>query len=298
KGSIQPSTVYAYRPSCVTAKLPRQRSLTSGFIGASVHCSEEWCRYRRTDASESWPSANTSASTTTTSPIERLDGNRPASTSGVTASTTTRRRALAGSGAVVPSAGDAEDTDLRRAGARATAQSCHDATGSWVSGRTLNRVRLVYLVEGADHGRALVFDVVHAGGLGDATRLSGANVQLQPQRAGADGSRLARDRGRVGGGPEDVDEVDLLLHLGERSVDPLAEQLVGVRVDGDDPKPALLEAVRNRAAGLARIPRGTDHGDRGRPTKDLLRSPGHGETTSCRRYLVFRIVTDRCRIRS
>ena len=40
----------------------------------------------------SWPSAKTSASTVTVSPTARLAGNRPASTSGVTASMTTRRR--------------------------------------------------------------------------------------------------------------------------------------------------------------------------------------------------------------
>src|SRR5690242_83038 len=108
-------------------------------------------------------------------------------------------------------------------------------------------------VQGRHHRRAIGLDVLPAGRLGDLARLVGADVELQPQRFGADGRGLARDRGGVRGGPEDVDDVDLLGHVEQGAVDLLAEQRVGVGVDRDDAKAATLEPGRDGSARLAGV---------------------------------------------
>src|SRR5439155_25506008 len=68
-------------------------SLATSRIGAWHHLGSAWGRWRMTQASSSWPSANTSASTETRSPTTRLIGYRPQSISGSTRSMTTLRRA-------------------------------------------------------------------------------------------------------------------------------------------------------------------------------------------------------------
>src|SRR5262245_21147855 len=59
-------------------------------IGASVQAPSPTLRLLSTARRTSWPSAKTSAATTTTSPGVRLMGNLPPSISGVSASITTR----------------------------------------------------------------------------------------------------------------------------------------------------------------------------------------------------------------
>src|SRR5579859_6964940 len=266
-----------YRPSLVTLKRPRQRSLTSGVIGTSVQSTTDSWRCLSTAAMVSCPSAKMSASTSTASPTARLTGNRPASTSGETASITTLRRASGRFGSGIEE-GAAEAVGRRLAGARATASivprcapivCCSKRTfGSGGGG-------FPDLVERADHGRALVLDVVDARGLGDAPCLVGADVELEPQRFGPDGRRLASDLRRVGRGPEHVDEIDRLLHVEQRPVHALAEELVGERVDGNDAKASLLQPHRHGAAGLARVARCADDCDRARAAQDLLGAPRH-----------------------
>src|SRR5207245_111383 len=97
-------------------------------------------------------------------------------------------------------------------------------------------------VKGTRHRRAFVFDIIEPRVFRDPARLSGADVELQPQRLGADGNRLPGDVWRIVRGTEDVDQVDLLRDLGERAVDPLAEERLRVRVDRDDSKTAPLQA--------------------------------------------------------
>src|SRR6202011_762813 len=115
-----------------TGNSPRQRSLTSATIGASVHVEAAWWRYRTMHASPSWPSAKTSASTVTFSPSVRLAGNRPASISGETDSMATRFRpsadgpslpAVWGAPARSAGVGGVGLVGLRLTGARATVQS-------------------------------------------------------------------------------------------------------------------------------------------------------------------------------
>src|SRR6266853_2152994 len=214
-----------------------------------------------------------SASTTTPSPTVRLTGNRPASTSGDSASMTTRRRASGRSPGKVAWEG-AEAVNRRLAGARATdsiVARCAPIVCRPKRTFDLGRGGFLDLVERADHGRALVLDVIHPRGLGDTPSLPGADVELEPQRFGPDCHRLARDFGRVGRGPEHVDQVDWLLHIQQRAIDALAEKLVGERVDRDYPKASLLQSRRHRAAGLARVARRAYHGDGARSAKYLLR---------------------------
>ncbi len=118
-------------------------------------------------------------------------------------------------------------------------------------------------IERADDRRALVFDVVQAGSLSDAAGFIGLDAELQPQRFGADGNGLASNLWSVGGGSEDIHDVDLdvFWNVEKRTVDALSEKLAGVRVDWDDSKPPTLEPGRHRAAGFERIPRRTYHGN-------------------------------------
>src|SRR5438093_3421364 len=131
-------------------------------------------------------------------------------------------------------------------------------------------------VQRGDHRRALVLDVLHARLPGDPARLVGVDVELQPQGPGADRGRLARDRGRVGGRPEYVDDVDLLGNLEQGSIDALAEERVGVRVHGNHAEASCLQSGRHRATGLAGIARRAYDRDGARLAEDLVRAPGHG----------------------
>src|SRR6266849_4544061 len=174
--------VYAWRPSFVTLKRLRQRSLTSAVIGTSVQSGADSWRCLSTAARVSWPSAKMSASTTTPSPTVRLTGNRPASTTGNTASMTTRRRASGRSRGKVAWE-RAEAVTRRLAGARATdsiVARCAPTVGRPIRRFDSGGGGLLDLVERADHGRALVLDVVDPGGLCDAPRLPGSDVELEP----------------------------------------------------------------------------------------------------------------------
>ena len=102
------------------------------------------------------------------------------------------------------------------------------------------------------------------------SRLVGLDVELKPQRPGADRRCLSRDLGCVGGGPENVDDIDLLGHVEQRAIDALAKEHVREWVDRDDAKAPALEAFRNRAARLDRIAGGADHGDRRRALENRL----------------------------
>ena len=72
---------------------------------------------------------------------------------------------------------------------------------------------------------AKVLDVVEVGGLGDLTRLRRADSQLEPQGPGACGDGVVRVLGRELRASEDVDDVDLLLDLRNRSRAAHAEHL-------------------------------------------------------------------------
>ena len=58
-----------------------------------------------------------------------------------------------------------------------------------------------------------------------------------------------------------VDQADLLGDSGQGPVDGLAEELVGVRVDRDDPPAVLLHVGGHRVRRLVRGPARPDHGD-------------------------------------
>src|SRR5262249_41726911 len=77
---------------------------------------------------------------------------------------------------------------------------------------------------------------------------------------------------------EYVDHVDAFGHLGQRPVDALAEELVGEGVDRDDAKAAALEAVRDGAAGLARVARGAHYRDRDGAFENLCRGARQGDS--------------------
>src|SRR6266571_6247878 len=275
----------------------RQRSLTSAVIGTSVQAGADSWRCLSTAASVSWPSAKMSASTITPSPTARLTGNRPPSTSGETASITTLRRASRAKVVREGVEGEGVEAVSRRlAGARATASIvprctptvCRPKRGFGSGGRDF-----LDLVERADHGRALVLDVVHARGLGDAPRLPGADVELEPQGCGADRRRLARDLGGIGRGSEHVDQVDRLRHVEQCPIHALAEKLVGERVDGDDAKASPLQSRGDRAAGFARVARCADDGDGARAAEDLLWAPGQALTWSLHAFVYKRLESRR-----
>src|SRR6185437_3399641 len=84
-----------------TTNSPRQRSLPSGCIGASLQAFSPSRRKRTRHASTSCPSAKQSASTITRSPTIRFTAKRPSSTCGETFSTTARARPSAGSEALL-----------------------------------------------------------------------------------------------------------------------------------------------------------------------------------------------------
>ncbi len=90
-------------------------------MGTSFQAWDDSWRQRSTQARASWPSANTSASTVTRSPRDRLAGNSPSSISGVTASMTTRRRPSAARSGVIGGR-TVGRSSLRFTGARATCQ--------------------------------------------------------------------------------------------------------------------------------------------------------------------------------
>src|SRR5216683_4036370 len=122
---------------------------------------------------------------------------------------------------------------------------------------------------------AFVLDVIEACRLGDPARLVRADIELQPQRLRADRNRLPRDLRRVRRRPEHVHQVDLLGHLGQRTVDTLAEECVGVRVDWDDAKASLLKPGGHRTARFARVPRSAHDGDHSRRLQDLVPRLAH-----------------------
>ena len=99
---------------------------------------------------------------------------------------------------------------------------------------------------------------------------------LQPNGLRADVGGLPSDVGRLLGRPEHVDDIDRLRDIGERPVDPLAEQLVGERVHGNDPPAVELHLLRDRMRGLPRVARRADHRDGCRLFKDLARG-SHGD---------------------
>src|SRR5437660_1673279 len=80
----------------------------------------------------------------------------------------------------------------------------------------------------------------------------------KPARRGADGGGLAGDLGRVGGGAEDVDEVDRLGDVEQRGAHRLAPERGpgGVRVDRDHPEAEALQLGGDVVAGFAGMPRG------------------------------------------
>src|SRR5205823_11648440 len=73
----------------------------------------------------------------------------------------------------------------------------------------------------------------------------------------------------------DVNDVDFIRHVEQRAVDPLAEEHVRERVDGDDAEATALKARGHRSAGFGGIARGADDGDRGRALEDLVRASRH-----------------------
>src|SRR5205823_11122511 len=111
--------------------------------------------------------------------------------------------------------------------------------------------------------------------LGDAARLVRADVELKPQGLRANRGRLACDLRSVFGRSEDVDDVDLLGDVEQGAIHPLAEEGFRVRVDRDNAKSPALEALRHRAAGLARVAGRAHHRDGLRPLEDLAGRPRH-----------------------
>src|ERR671936_507325 len=77
-----------------------------------------------------------------------------------------------------------------------------------------NRLAEVQLVD--DH-RAGVLDIVQTRGLRDRARRRRNDALLEPESSRSGRDRLARDFGAELGSPEDVDEVDRALDLGERA---------------------------------------------------------------------------------
>lgn len=126
-------------------------------------------------------------------------------------------------------------------------------------------------MEAAEEASVLNFDatVLHEGetsALGDLSGFFVANAELEPEHFGTDGGSFPRDRGRVLGFAEDIDNLDLLAScfgLGEGGIDTLAEQgLSGVaRVDGDDVVALGLQIDGDEVARSVGVSGDADDGD-------------------------------------
>src|SRR5439155_17902408 len=81
--------------------------------------------------------------------------------------------------------------------------------------------------------------------------------------------------GRVPRGPENVDEVDLVGHVEQRSIDALAEQGLCKGVDRNDSEPASLQPFRDRPSGLVGITGRAYDRDGPGALEDLMRTSGH-----------------------
>jgi lysine decarboxylase len=121
--------------------------------------------------------------------------------------------------------------------------------------------------------QAAVLHVQQPGIHGDVPGLGRGDAQLQPQRGGAGRDRLPGHVRRPVRRPEHVYQADLLRHVGQRPVHALAQDLVPVRVDRDDPPAVLLHVGGHVMGGLGRCPARTDHGDRVVGGQDVQ---GHG----------------------
>ena len=89
-----------------------------------------------------------------------------------------------------------------------------------------------------------------------------AMPELQPEDAGALANRRPSDVRCFVRRPKDVDDVDRDVHLVQRPVDALAEELAAVRVDRDDPVALRLQVGRDAVRGLGLVARRADHRDR------------------------------------
>lgn len=123
---------------------------------------------------------------------------------------------------------------------------------------------------GAFDDEAAILDVVHAGLLGDPTRLGRDDAQLQPDGRGADRRSIPDHLHGVGRRPEHVNQVDRVRDCGQRRVRPLAEEFVDGRIDRDNPPAVLLHLQRHAMCGLARVAGRAYDGDNGGVGEDLL----------------------------
>src|SRR5579859_6365608 len=108
---------------------------------------------------------------------------------------------------------------------------------------------------------AAVLDVEQTCVVRDGSCLLRGNAQLQPKGGRTHGDSLAGDIWRLAGGPEYVDQADLLGDVGERPIDGLAQDVVGVRIDWDNPPAAPLHVGGNGVCRLRRKTACADHGD-------------------------------------
>ena len=108
---------------------------------------------------------------------------------------------------------------------------------------------------------ATVHHRVHAGTARQRVGLGIGHADLLPQAARADLHRLARDRQHVLGAPEDVDHVDALGDLRQRSVHGLAQdRLAGIaRVHRDHAVAMLLQVLGDEVARPVPLRRQADH---------------------------------------
>ena len=101
--------------------------------------------------------------------------------------------------------------------------------------------------------RALVFDVVEAGGSGDGASLGRNDAELEPERPGLRGHSLFGDSWTELRAAEDVHEVDRLVDLGQRGYARDAEHLAYERANGNHAVAGAEEVAHDSIAGAARL---------------------------------------------
>jgi hypothetical protein len=111
------------------------------------------------------------------------------------------------------------------------------------------------------HAGAAVLDVVHARLGRDASPFFGGDPRLQPDGAGAGGDRLPDHVGGLGRRAEHDDEVDPSRDVLQPAVGALAEDLLGVRIDGDHAETRALQVGRHLVRHLVRLRRAADDRD-------------------------------------
>jgi 5-(carboxyamino)imidazole ribonucleotide mutase len=108
--------------------------------------------------------------------------------------------------------------------------------------------------------RAAVHDHRHARGGRALERVAVEDAELEPDRLRADVDRLVGEDPGSLGAAEHVDHIDLEGHLGQRGVAVLAEHVVGLGVDRDDPLAVLLQEPGDAVGGPARVAAEPDDG--------------------------------------